>query len=593
LSDQTQEPAEGQAIPFPEPRFEVRLDPSVRVPMRDGVELATDLYFPVGAEGELPTILIRTQYGKEAYRKPERREHEARDFAGQGYVVAVQDLRGLFESEGSYGLANREGEDGSDTLTWIAEQSWSNGRVGTIGCSSLGITQIMLAQQCHPAHACAIAQASGGATGRAGNRYRLWDVYRGGAIEIGWALQWFLEDGTKDRSRPEWKSDEEYDAAVRSLPVIDMLKRIDSPPTDWEDWVSHPPGDPWWDQFDFLRDDSEVDVPTLFVNSWYDIGAADALCQNRVFTTNARTKRARDGQRVLISPAQHCGSERLKSPTRSGDRDLGDARLDFWRIYLDWFDAWLNERPERIAGMPRFRYYTMGQNEWRDSETFPPEGVEQRPFYLHSGGGANTRLGDGTLSEEPPESEPGDSFTYDPADPVPNLGDGAGGPGCKCGARDHQDIELREDVLCYSTPPLAEGVEVTGPIKAILHVSSSAPDTDFTAKLLDVYPDGRSFDLVQGILRARYREGFDREVMMEPQGVYELEIDLDATSNWFAPGHRIRLEISSSNFTRFDRNLNTGGRNWDETEWVVAENTIHHSAEHPSRVVLPVAGPRA
>jgi putative CocE/NonD family hydrolase len=565
----------------------VRIERDVMVAMRDGVELATDVYLPVGLEGQLPTILVRTQYGKDSYRERGKRESEALDFCGQGYAVVVQDLRGLFGSAGEYTLAAHDRPDGYDTLSWIAAQPWSNGRVGTIGCSSLGITQVLLAQECHPAHACAIAQASGGANGSAGDRWRLWDVHRGGAIEIGWAMQWFYEDGTKDHSRPKWRKDEEYAEALRSLPLVEMTDRIDSPPTDWEDWVSHPPGDPWWDRFGFLTDDAEIDVPTLFVNSWYDIGAADALCQHELFTRNARSQRARDNQRVIISPSQHCGSERIKYPTKSGDRDLGDAQIDIWRIYLDWFDAFLNDRPEAAAAVPTFRFFTMGANEWRTSDAWPPAGVEARPYYLHSGGGANTRHGDGALTLAAPGDEPPDTFTYDPADPVPNHGDGAGGPGCLCGARDHQAIELRDDVLCYSTEPLTERLEVTGPVKAVLHVSSSAPDTDFTAKLLDVYPDGRAFDLVQGIIRARYREGFGREVMMEPGGVYELEIDLDATSNVFAPGHRVRLEISSSNFPRFDRNLNTGGRNSHETEWAVAENTVHHTAAHPSYVLLP------
>jgi uncharacterized protein len=578
--------AEGAAIPFPAPRHEVRLERDIRVPMRDGTELATDLYMPVGAGEKLGTILIRTQYGKSPYRPPQPSDRVALDFAGQGYAVAVQELRGLFDSGGAYALGAHDAEDGYDTLSWIAAQPWSSGRVATYGCSSLGITQVLLAQLRHPAHVCAIAQGSGGAIGSAAQRYRHWDVHRGGALEIGWTVPWFHQTGCKDHSRPEALAEEEYREALWTLPVRDILDQLGSPPTDWEEWISHEPADPWWSQFGFLEESSEVDVPTLFVNSWYDVGAADALHQRRLFSERGTSSRSGEHQYALLSPSTHCGTEKLIAPTVLGERELGDARLDCWRIYLDWFECWLEERPERIEKMPRIRYFTMGRNEWRDAPSWPPPETAEHRLYLRSGGAANTRLGNGLLSHERPEAqEPTDSFLYDPADPVPTLGWESGQ---FTGARDYQEVELREDVLCFTSEPLERGLEVSGFVAAVLYVSSSARDTDFFARLLDVYPDGRSFDLVDGNLRARYRDGFDRPKMMEPDGVYEIEIDLDATSNWFAPGHRIRLEITSSAFPRFDRNLNTGGRNWDESEWVTARNTVHHSVRFPSHLRLSV-----
>lgn len=566
----------------PTPRYEVTLDPDLRIPMRDGVELATDIYRPLGLSVELPTILLRTPYGKAPYRTGEANRVAALIFAGQGFAVAVQDVRGLFDSGGSFSVSEFDMTDGYDTLSWIASQPWSNGRVGTYGCSALGINQVQLAQTCHPAHACAIAQGSGGATASAGNRHRLADMKLGGAVEIGYYIPWFHKYCAKDHSRPEPKTDDEYARAIASLPVIDALKQLDSSPTDYEDWISRDPADPWFEQIGYLSEDSVIDTPTLFVNSWYDVGAADALHQRRVFRAGARTTQTSRHQHIILSPATHCATER----TILGDRELGDARIDAWQTYVDWFDCWLNERPERIQHLPQVQYYVMGRNEWRSAPEWPPPGVELRRWYLRSGGNANTRLGDGSLSIEPPTAhEPADTFTYDPGDPFPSVS-GFDGP------RDHQEVQLRQDVLCFTSEPLEEGLEVTGFIKAVFYLSSSAPDTDLVAVLQDVHPDGRAFDVVDGILRARYREGFDREVMMEPGKVYRIEVDLDASSNWFVPGHRIRLQIASSAFPRFDRNLNTGGNNYDETEWAVAHNTVHHSSKLPSYVLLPIFSER-
>jgi putative CocE/NonD family hydrolase len=241
--------------------------------------------------------------------------------------------------------------------------------------------------------------------------------------------------------------------------------------------------------------------------------------------------------------------------------------------------------------MPKVQYYLMGKNVWRSADAWPLPRTELREYYLHSEGAANGRFGNGTLSTEPPSREPPDRYVYDPATPVPTTGGTfccTNTPGLDGGAWDQSEVEMRHDVLVYTSPVLEEGIEVTGPIEARLYVSSSARDTDFTARLVDVYPDGTAFNVQEGILRARYREGFDKKIWMSPGEVYEIKIDLHATSNYFGPGHRVRLEVSSSNFPRFDRNLNTGGNNYSETEWVVARNAVYHSSEHPSRLIVPV-----
>jgi putative CocE/NonD family hydrolase len=273
-----------------------------------------------------------------------------------------------------------------------------------------------------------------------------------------------------------------------------------------------------------------------------------------------------------------------------GGRDVGDARFEYYKLYLKWFDHWLKGIDNGIEKMPKVQLYVMGRNTWRGEKQWPLARTQYTRYYLHSDGHANSRSGTGTLSIKPPDKEPADRYTYDPGDPVPSRG----GPICCTGdphadgSYDQSEVENRRDVLVYTTPVLQQGIEVTGPLKAVLYVSSSAKDTDFTAKLVDVYPDGTAYNVQEGILRARHREGFTKKVWMRSGEVYEVPVDLEATSNYFGAGHRIRVEISSSNFPRFDRNLNTGGNNYDETKWVKAENAVYHAAENASYVLLPV-----
>jgi putative CocE/NonD family hydrolase len=273
-----------------------------------------------------------------------------------------------------------------------------------------------------------------------------------------------------------------------------------------------------------------------------------------------------------------------------GERELGDARLDVIGLQLRWFDYWLKGIDNGVTGMPRLQYYVMGRNRWQTAAAWPIPGTQFRKLYLGSRGRANSRRGDGLLSFEQPAGGATDTFLYDPAAPVPSLG----GHSCctgtdkESGAYDQSEVELRDDVLVYTSATLADGLEVTGPLELVLHVSSSAPDTDFTAKLVDVYPDGRAFNVQEAALRMRYREGFDADLRMRPSEVYRVRLDLHVTSNYFGAGHRIRLEVSSSNFPRWDRNLNTGGRNYDESEFTTANNTVHHSTTYPSYLVLPI-----
>lgn len=593
------------AIPPPVGSESFRLDKSVQIPMRDGVHLSTDLYFPEGGALRRPVILIRTPYGKQGWRQGNSRAALTTMFVTHGYIVAVQDKRGRFESQGRYALATHEDIDGYDTVEWLSKQVWSNGKVGSYGCSDSGDAQVWMAQSRPPALAAMIPQASGSAVGPAGGRYRYFGAFNGGALQLAAAEEWMISSGSKAFwGPPPWlpadkfreiadqfttrpKAVVEPDALeplLWTLPVTDMMKRVGMTFTDWEDILRHDLADPWWSQFPYFKGAEKVDVPSLFINSWGDFGVNETLFEFNFFQEHAQSDKSRRNQFVIISPTTHCASELASVPTVVGKRDLGDARRDFWGVYLNWYAYWLKGEANAITDMPRVQYFLMGSNEWKSADAWPIPGTEFRRYYLHSGGSANSRYGDGTLLTTEPGEEPADRYVYDPASPVPT----GTGPGLPEGFFDQSAVEMRHDVLVYTSPPLKEAVEVTGPIMARIYVSSSAKDTDFTAKLVDVFPDGRAFNLQDGILRARYREGFTKKAWMTPGVVYPLDISLDATSNFFPAGHRIRLEVSSSNFPRFDRNLNTGGNNFDEIAWNIANNSVHHSKQSSSFLLLPI-----
>jgi putative CocE/NonD family hydrolase len=553
--------------------------------MRDGVRLSTDLYFPEGVDGKLPVVLIRTPYDK-------AHPDLAREYAGQGYVVAVQDKRGRFASEGEYVVQGNDVNDGYDTVDWLARQSWSNGNIGTIGCSYEGDVQILQAQARHPNLKAMIPQAAGSSIGAAGNRYYYFGVRKGGNVELAGGLGWFANNGNKVRSVPRQSLPEStFRKFWATLPLLGMVDRAGGPPSDWNEIVSRELDDPWWDQFGYLKGDEKFDVPALHINSWYDFGVAETLLEFNLLRTNAVSARGRDNQFAVISPTTHCESETATSRTIVGDRDVGDAQFDYFNLYLSWFDYWLKGIENGVTKRPKLMLYVMGRNLWRAEQEWPLARTRFTKYFLHSDGSANSRFGTGALNTTPGKQEPPDKYTYDPASPTPSRGGPVcctGTPDAPEGSFDQSKVEARQDVLVYTTPRLKEGVEVTGPITATLYVSSSVRDTDFTVKLVDVYPNGAAYNVQEGIMRARHREGFTRKVWMKPNEVYEVTVDLEVTSNYFARGHRIRVEVSSSNFPRFDRNLNTGGANYDETKWVKAENRIHHSAKYPSHILLPV-----
>jgi putative CocE/NonD family hydrolase len=567
---------------------DMRIIRNVMVPMRDGVKLATDLYKPKDVAGPLPTVLMRTPYNKAAYRAA---TIPASFFASHGYAVVTQDVRGKFASEGRYRVYEGDMTDWTDMFDWIGTQPWSTGQIGTYGCSYLGEGQIIAAQQHHPKHIAAIPQAAGGNIGRVGRRREFWGSVEGGAFAMSINFGWMPVFASTDKgARPMPNVD--LATFFRTLPTIDMTDRAGSPSWDWRNFLERSPDDPWWDKQGYLTADDSVSVAALHVSSWFDM-AQEALEEAAIFRKNALNDRARNGQYAIISPTTHCASEAANSQTKVGDLEVGDARLHYWETYLAWFDRWLRGNEHAIDSLPHVQYYTIGRNEWRKADRWPIPQMKETTYYLRSDGGANTRTGNGRLGLTPPKQERPDTFTYDPANPVPARGGSiccTGNPKDVPGSFDQSDLEQRPDVLVYTTDVLADGLELTGPMRAVVFLSSDAPDTDITVKLTDVFPDGRSMNMQEGITRVRYREGFDKPRMMSPGKVYEVPVDLHATSWYLQPGHRLRAEISSSNFPRFDRNLNTGGRNYDETKWRSAKNSIHHSVTQPSRLVLPVVG---
>ena len=583
----------------------VKVVKSNMVPMRDGTLLSTDLYLPEGATGKLPVILIRTVYGKNPVFED---TPVLQELVNRGYVIAVQDIRGRFESEGKYVVATNRREDGYDTVEWLIAQNWSNQKVGTAGCSYLGETQVVLAAAKHPAHVTSIpmSPASGYyAPGRA------WSSFDGGVFELAQTAGWFAGSGTQVfYGPPAWVDRQEwfrspqaklfsqppkidfaaYLPLLNTLPTFDILKRANLPPSEYENFASNLPDADYFRNMDFVQQSDTVDVPMLFMDSWYDYGAAETLAMFNQFQEKGVSERTRNNQFIIIGPGTHCSYPYASEQTIVGARDLGDARLDFWGVQLKWYDYWIKGIDNGITDMPKIQYYLMGKNEWRSADQWPLKNTNYRKLYLDSGGKANSRLGDGVLSFEPPQGNAIDEFVYDPATPVPSLGGHTccTGTDTEAGGYDQSSAEMRNDVLVYTSGVLEKGIEVTGQLEVVLQVSSSAVDTDFTAKLVDVYPDGRAFNVQEGAIRMRYREGLAKKVLMTSGEIYEVHLDLHASSNFYRKGHRIRLEVSSSNFPRWQRNLNTGGNNFDETEWQIATNRVHHSEENLSYVVLPV-----
>lgn len=567
------------------------------VTLRDGTRLATDLYLP-DTPTPVPAIVMRLPYNKE---NPFLLflSGDILRVAQAGFAVVVQDCRGTFASEGEFNPYFQEGPDGADTLAWVASQPWCDGRVGTMGASYYGATQWLAAMESPPALK---AMAPFITTDQYYDRW----TYQGGAFQLGFMLQWASVTfalGDTVRRLGQGRADlADLSAAIQAgdavsdhyahLPLRDMPHLKVLAPY-YQDWLAHPAWDDYWRSAAPCEHYEKITAPALNFGGWYDLFLGGTLANYLGMKARGGSPEARRGQHLVIGPWVH-GYNGGVYPERNFGLMAHDALADVTGLQIRWFEHWLKGEDRGIESAKPVRLFIMGRDVWREEDDWPLPDTRFERWYLHSGGRANTRTGDGTLSPTPPGAEPSDSYRYDPADPVPTCGGATFLPGlfvaANAGPRDQQTLEAREDVLCYTSAPLGRDTEVTGPISLVLWVSSSARDTDFTGKLVDVYPDGRAIILTDGILRARYRESLAAPRPLVPGECYEITLDLVATANLFRAGHRIRLEVSSSNFPRFDRNTNTGGVIANETaaDFVVATNRIHHDPARPSHLMLPI-----
>ena len=583
------------------------VEKKLMVPMRDGIRLATDVYRPKDGGERLPTLFWRTPYN---FNKLSGTRlmfvHEA---VGHGYAFVIQNERGKFFSEGEWQILGLPRTDGYDALDWISEQSWSNGKVGTIGCSSSAEWQMALAAMDHPAHAAMVPMAPGAGIGKVGEFWEQGNWYRGG-VEQMFYLTWLY--GVQNTQRPllpkglgredvvrlskyfdlapempkiDWKE------KLGTLPLNSAMEDVEGPNGIFSEFLKRKPNAQEWKQGGLWHDRDGCGVPGLWLFSWYDISTGPNLAMVDHIRRTASDREVRANQYVIMAPLPHCAFFRASSPLTLGEREVNNIEFPYEKQIFDWFDCWLKNADNGfLEDTPKVQYFTFGIDQWQTAASWPPAGSEKRTLYLSSENRANSLFGDGALVPNPPDRAAVDRFTYDPNVPVPSLGGGIcciGGV-IDAGAFDQRAIEARADVLVYTSEPLPEDFEVTGAVEVVLYVSSDAKDTDFTAKLIDVFPDGTAYNLDETIQRVRYREGYERVVFMQPGQVYRVKLPSMVTSNVFKKGHRIRLEISSSNFPRFARNLNTGGPNYNESQPTTAHNVVHHSKLHRSRIVFTV-----
>ena len=588
------------------------IEEKVMIPMRDGIRLATDIYIPKTGQ-KVPIIFSRTPYnyntwvdGKEQTGTMER----AYEALKRGYAYVVQNERGRYFSEGEWDILGVPLTDGFDAFSWLEGQEWSNGKIGTLGCSSTAEWQMAVAALDHPSHAAMVPQGFGAGVGVVGSYYEQGNWYRGGAEQLLFPSWLYRVEHDKFKPRiPPGATQEDlirisrfYDLgpenppvdwaeAFKHLPLKDLLKNVNGKKEIFDKMINRKPNDPQWFDGGLYHDNMSFGVPSFWFVSWYDVSVAPNIALFNHVRENGKNDFVKENQYLVIAPTLHCGFTRATKNTIVGERSMGDARLDYDKLIYGWFDFLLkNEANDFKEKTPRVQYFTMGINSWQTSENWPPKNTFLKTFYLNSNGKANSRFGDGKLtSSMDRKGIQVDSFYYDPMDPVVSYGGGVccTGNAVQGGSFDQRIMEEREDILVYTSDVFKKGIEMTGFIESTLYLSSDVKDTDLTIKIIDVYPDGSAYNLEETIQRVRYREGYDKEVFMDKDKVYKVDLTPMATSNYFKKGHRIRIEVSSSNFPRFSRNLNTGGDNYDETNSIIALNKIHHSKIYPSNIKLP------
>ena len=610
------------------------IDRKVMVPMKDGVRMAADIYRPKDTSKKYPIIFSRTPYNFNFWDVKlggYRDMSTELDAVKRGYVLVEMNERGHFFSEGNYDILGAPLSDADDQFTWMAAQPWSSGKIGLIGCSSTAEWQLAAASLGNKALTTIIPESFGAGVGKVGPYNEQGNWYRGGAVQMLF-IDWIY--GEQNQVRPMFPKDTSQADLINASKMFDLAPQM--PPVDWAKAFEHlpekdiiaavdgprgvyadkmpnatggamierTPNDPAWRKGGLWQSDTmPINVPGFWFMTWYDVSTGPNLATYNFVRSTAKGEAANE-QYAVIAPTLHCGYKRAKEDTIVGERSMGDARLDYDAMTYAWFDHFLKgEDNGFLEKTPKVQYFTMGINKWQHSESWPPEGAKPVTLTLSSGGHANTLHGDGVLSFGAPPvpaktrskaktPDIADLFTYDPMHPTPSYG---GNVCCAAntipgtgGALDQRTMEERPDILVYTSEPLKEGMEVSGPMIATLYVSSDVKDTDVTVKVIDVLPDGTAYNLDETIQRLRYRDGDDKTVWMEPGKVYKVTLTPMNTSNYFAEGHRIRIEVAGANFPRFDRNLNTGGNNYDETTGIVAHTAIHHSVQYPSTLTISV-----
>jgi putative CocE/NonD family hydrolase len=565
---------------------DVRLERDQPATMADGVVLRADVYRPE-RQGQYPVLLQRTPYNKRIAQMGVY-QHPAW-YARRGYIVVVQDTRGRFASDGRFEPYRDEGQDGAESIAWAASLQGSTGKVGTFGFSYAGANQLLAAVQQPPALACA-------AVGSAGSDFFDGWTYRGGALQLAFVISWTLQA----LAGPEVmrRGDKEAARRIRAL-AADMDAAYERPLGEWiasgdlpdffTAWIKADCKNDYWESLDFGPMLGRVEIPCLHLGGWYDIFLAGTLKAYSTLAQHADRDPGRS-QFLAVGPWQHVPWSRLNGIVDHGE--AGDNSAN--ELQLAWFDHWLKDKPLEVETKP-VRYFVMGANRWDVDDCWPPRHTQAVNLYLHSTGSAARRLTDGLLSPEIPGDEEPDMFIYDPCEPVPSVG---GASCCRSdiapvGAYDQRSVEARADVLVYTTTPLEAEWAIVGPVELALYASTDAPDTDWTAKLVDVHPDGRAINICDGIVRARFRDSLQHPTLLEISRVYLYSISLGATAIEIRPGHAIRLEISSSSFPNYDVNLNRGssGRLLDPLDGVPATQTVWHDERHRSHLVLPIRRP--
>ena len=551
-----------------EEKHQVWTDYDVRVPMRDGVELSADVYRPMESKsGErFPAILARTPYNKALAQQKTRDDFKS--FAEHGYAVVWMDVRGRGDSDGVFTPYRNDGRDGYDAIEWIAAQSWCDGKVGTLGGSYLGRIQWLAALDQPPHLVTMIALVTPSdpfvesPTGTQGPMHICWVHMTSGRV-------------MQNAEVVDWMKVYEH------LPLMTMDEAAGRVSQGWRETLQHTRLDGYWEPLCYQNQFEKINLPVMHISGWYDDEQIGTPLNYIGMTTRGATEFARQNQKLLMGPWAHA----TNAASKIGEVDFGPtAIIDLRQTELDWFDRWL--KGKEIAPEPPVRIFVMGENKWRDENEWPLARTQWTPFYLHSNGHANSRFGDGRLSTEKPTREKPDQYRYDPARPAPFITEPTssqiGGP------NDYAAVERRDDVLVYATEPLEKDTEITGPVRLEFYASSSAVDTDFMAKLVDIHPTGFSQRMCDSMVRARFREGMDKPKLIEPGDIYKYSIEMWNTCQVFFKGHRIGLEISSSAFPKYDRNLNTGEDLATGTRMIAADQTIYHDGDHPSALILPV-----